>query len=297
MNFLDLAKRLRMEAGIAGTGPDTTVGQAGELGRIVTWIGEAYEDIQNKRNDWGFLRQGFSFNTLSTGYFLTANAVGSVAVGNTITGITSGATGVVSAVFNSLSQMGFALSAITGSFTAEGISVGGVPIAGVSVSGPAKLQYSSTYPRSTVSNLKNWKRDSLRIYLATAGVNDQRWLRFVKWEQFRDTRLRGASQLQTGRPIEFSIDPQKNIITWPIASDLYTITGECFLIPYVLVNDTDLPVFDTNQMAIVYNGLMRYAAYVGDPGIYAEAQKEYGRLIGKIEKEWSQEITCGGSLV
>ena len=35
MTFLDLAKRIRQECAIAGNGPVTTVGQSGELLRVV----------------------------------------------------------------------------------------------------------------------------------------------------------------------------------------------------------------------------------------------------------------------
>ncbi|CAK0748494.1 conserved hypothetical protein [Gammaproteobacteria bacterium] len=223
MNKLQLVQRLRQEAGISGTGPTTTVGQVGELGRLVAWIEAAYEDIQDKRKNWDFLRLDFTFNT---------------AAGN------------------------------------------------------------STYPQSTVveAPLANWKADSFRIYLTAAGVNDERWIRPVSWSRFRDSRLRGASRNQLGRPIEFSIDPRKNVVFWPKPNDVYTINGEFFRKAETMDTDIDVPVFDRYPMAIVFNALMRYAAYNSEPALYATAQKEYGRLIGKIETDWTPQIRSGGAM-
>lgn len=219
MNFLQLCQRLRSKAGIAGTGPATVVNQAGELGRVVDWITEAYEDIQDKRADWDFLRLDFSFNTVAA---------------------------------------------------------------------------TSTYAKSTVSNLANWKKDSVRIYQTT--VNDEQFLYFKEWDEFRDFRLFGPTASATGRPIEFSIKPDKSLVLWPIPDGIYTIRGEYYRTAHVMTANTDEPLFDRYQMAIVFNALMRYAEYVAEPGVYASAQKEYGRLINKLELDRTSEIGTGGPM-
>jgi len=60
MNFLSGVQRLRLEAGVAGNGPSTVLGQTGELDQLVRWYQSAYEDIQNIHHDWLFLRNDFS---------------------------------------------------------------------------------------------------------------------------------------------------------------------------------------------------------------------------------------------
>ncbi len=229
MTYLELVQRLRMESGIAGTGPTTTVNQVGELGRLVTWIDAAYEDIQNKRNDWRFLRKSF--------YALLVPGIN-----------------VYSRSANSL------------------ILAGG--------------------------DVKNFKRNSLRIYTDTVRFSDELWLPSRDWDLFRDNRLRGASSVQTGRPIEFSSDPAKDLYVWPIPDNAvqYYIRGEYYQIPDVFTDDNSEPIFDTNQMAIVYNALMRYASYVSEPALFSYAQQQYGRLIGKLEADWAEPISRGGAL-
>lgn len=63
MNFLDLCKRLRQEAGGSGTGPASVTDQTGFDKQIVDWIATSYEFIQNLHPTWLFLRKDFEFDT------------------------------------------------------------------------------------------------------------------------------------------------------------------------------------------------------------------------------------------
>lgn len=63
MNFLQLAQRLRQEAGAAGTGPTAVTNQIGEAARFVDWINTAWLEIQGLHDTWGFMREPFEFTT------------------------------------------------------------------------------------------------------------------------------------------------------------------------------------------------------------------------------------------
>lgn len=65
MNFLSLAQKVVEKGGIAGTGPTTVIGQAGELKRVVGYVNEAWNDIQLARNDWRWMRGSVSFSTVA----------------------------------------------------------------------------------------------------------------------------------------------------------------------------------------------------------------------------------------
>lgn len=67
MNFLQLCQRLRLECGASGTGPVTTANQKGELLRIVTWIQNAWIEIQSKHQDWEWLRRPINGMTMVDG--------------------------------------------------------------------------------------------------------------------------------------------------------------------------------------------------------------------------------------
>ncbi len=63
MNFLTLCQRTREKAGVAGSGPVSTVAQIGEIARVVNYVREAYEELQNKHRG-SFLRRDFAFTTV-----------------------------------------------------------------------------------------------------------------------------------------------------------------------------------------------------------------------------------------
>lgn len=67
MNFLELAKAYRREAGIPGTGPTTVVGQTGQLGDLVAWLQDTWRDIQTDHSGhWRWLRRSFTLDTVAS---------------------------------------------------------------------------------------------------------------------------------------------------------------------------------------------------------------------------------------
>lgn len=152
----------------------------------------------------------------------------------------------------------------------------------------------AVYAPSIISDLADWKADSLRVYLTS--VQDEQWLPQRPWDLLRDSRLFGANALVQGRPIEFARMPDRSIRVWPTPDQAYIITGEYFSKPNSFSNDGDSPVFDRHHIAIVWNAVMRYAAWTGEPSLYAQAQKEYNRLIDKLEYLYTPRLTMGAAL-
>ena len=216
MTFLEICRRMASKAGIAGTTPLTTENQSGEALRVVNWCKDAYIDIQERRVDWSFMRQEFSFDC----------------------------------------------------------------VPGV-----------SAYPRSTVPNLQNWLENDIRCHLGT--TDDEQWLCRMDWADFRTTRMMGPQRTVTGRPQDYTVRPDKSMVLWPLPDSPYTIGGEYYRTAAPFVLDTDIPVFDRFNMAVVYQALMYYGAYSSEPSVYADAQKEFERLIDKMEFEYTEHITLG----
>lgn len=65
MTLVALAARLRQECGVSGTAPTTVVGVTGESLRLVNWVITADEDIQRKWNEWRFMRQPWTVQTVA----------------------------------------------------------------------------------------------------------------------------------------------------------------------------------------------------------------------------------------
>jgi len=78
MNFLQLCQQVRQEAGIASNGPSTVGSQTGEMKRLVDWVAQAWVEIQEARNDWEWMRQSISFDTVA-GQQIYAPSLGMVA--------------------------------------------------------------------------------------------------------------------------------------------------------------------------------------------------------------------------
>lgn len=64
MNYIQLCQRASMEGGASGR--NTSVfGATGEWLRFVTWVNQAWLDIQTERNDWQWMRKTASFSTIA----------------------------------------------------------------------------------------------------------------------------------------------------------------------------------------------------------------------------------------
>lgn len=77
--FLDIVQSLRQNAGIAGTGPSTVVGQTGEMKRLVDWTAAAWFEIQATHPDWRFKRYSVSFVTVAAQAAYTPTQAGATA--------------------------------------------------------------------------------------------------------------------------------------------------------------------------------------------------------------------------
>jgi hypothetical protein len=65
VTYLELCQRLRQEVGVSGTGPTAVTSQTGELKRLVDWVASSYTEIQNRHEEWRWLRVGFSVDTVA----------------------------------------------------------------------------------------------------------------------------------------------------------------------------------------------------------------------------------------
>lgn len=63
MNFVQLTERLRYECGVSGTQLTTVQNLNGELLRLRNWIRDAWQELQQERSDWKFMKKPFSFVT------------------------------------------------------------------------------------------------------------------------------------------------------------------------------------------------------------------------------------------
>ncbi len=76
MTFLELCQRTHAEAGLAGSGPTSPLGQSGMNAKVVNWVRDAWNDIQQMHNDWNFLWKSSNVTLLAGSRSYTPVAAG-----------------------------------------------------------------------------------------------------------------------------------------------------------------------------------------------------------------------------
>ena len=75
MNYLQLVQRLRQETNYSNTGPVAVTAQTGDHARAVSWVADAYTELQN-RHPWRWLRKGFTLTTAAAdGSYMASDAI------------------------------------------------------------------------------------------------------------------------------------------------------------------------------------------------------------------------------
>ena len=82
MNLLQLVNQTRVECGVSGPALTTAISQTGESARMVSWVQQAWIDLQTSKEDWLFLRTPFTFNTVASQFQYTAANAGLTDFGN-----------------------------------------------------------------------------------------------------------------------------------------------------------------------------------------------------------------------
>lgn len=55
MNYLQLCQRVHLECGLSGSGPQAVTNQTGVNAKIVSWVAQAWNELQMRRPDWKWL--------------------------------------------------------------------------------------------------------------------------------------------------------------------------------------------------------------------------------------------------
>jgi len=66
MNFLQLAQKTRALSGTQGTGPVSVVSADGYEAALVSFVADAWIDIQNHKEDWDFMHGRVTFDTVAS---------------------------------------------------------------------------------------------------------------------------------------------------------------------------------------------------------------------------------------
>jgi hypothetical protein len=148
-----------------------------------------------------------------------------------------------------------------------------------------------------VADFGEWLLEDWRAYRPAAGIGNEMPICTMGYDAFRATYGYGNQRTQVGWPQVATSQPDDSLKFWPIPDDDYTIVAQYYRAPHVFANNDDVPLFAGRfHMAIVYRALMLYAEYESDGNLFASAQLEAGRLIGKMEEVYLPDFTVGEPL-
>lgn len=293
MRFIDLVIRVKQECGVSGPDPITVTGQTKMLKRICDWVSQSWTEIQEERPDYDFLRKPFRFltdygtfqnpgDTLVPGSvyeILTRSTVDFDAVAELYTGTAN----LPDSTYKILTPIILGPGDTTKLVGKQAYTVG-----------------SGTGYDINLPDFGQWKNDSFRAYLKSAGIATQIFLsQYYDYSMFRDFYLLGSRQLVTARPIYITIEPDtRSLLLGFTPNDIYVTSGEYYRIPQTLVNDADIPIMpERYHMAIVYKAMMKYGLFnVANEQIEAGRQG-YSMIINRLKGDQTPMILQGASMI
>lgn len=150
----------------------------------------------------------------------------------------------------------------------------------------------------TFANFGKWDRYAFRNYTTSVGFSNEMFLDFIDYDVWRNGYMLGAMREVQTRPVAVAIGPDKSVCLGPPPNALYTVTGDYFVAPTQMAQDTDVPTGLPNQfhVAIVYGAMRMYAAYESAPEVYNRGEKGYGDLLRELEARQLPEIEFGTAL-
>lgn len=242
MNFLQLCQRAAVECGVASgtailTALPTTVGATGSLGRVVNWVGDAWNELQMVHDDWDWMR--------------SSNLLGAGASFPTIAG-----------------QASYPL----------GIGAGTVGIA--------------------VDSFGKWDVETFRNFTTAVGFLNEIFMDDIPFDSWRNGYMLGAMRVVQTRPISIAVGPDQSLNLGPPPDGTYTITGDYFVAPSLMVNDTDIPVGLPTRfhLLIVYRAMIKYSGYESAPEVEQRGSTESARMMANLMAVRAPRLHFGGAL-
>lgn len=143
-----------------------------------------------------------------------------------------------------------------------------------------------------------WARGTFRNYSTAAGVNNEITMKDIFFDVWRDSYMLGANRSVKTRPVSVALGPDQSICLGPPPDGSYTITGDYFIAPTVMQNDTDTPTGLPVQFhrLILWNAMMLYGGYENAPEVFQKGSSLFEPMMARLEKIRLPMVTAGGAI-
>lgn len=144
----------------------------------------------------------------------------------------------------------------------------------------------------------SWDCETFRCFPTAAGFGSEMFLDEIAFDNWRDCYMLGADRSVRTRPIVIAVGPDQSLCLGPPPTGDYTITGDYFVAPSVMVADTDVPVGLPTRfhMLIVYRCMLKYGQHESAPEVVQRAEQESARMYAQLLAARAPRPQFGGAL-
>lgn len=148
------------------------------------------------------------------------------------------------------------------------------------------------------STLGKWDRETFRNSTTTSGFRDEILMEEIPYDAWRNGYMLGAQRSVQTRPQVFAVGPGSALCLGPPPNGNYTVTGDYFVAPSVMVNDTDVPLGlpPRFSMIIVYRVMIKAGQYEAASELVQRGEQENAGIYAQLMAAQSPAFTWGGAL-
>ena len=146
-----------------------------------------------------------------------------------------------------------------------------------------------------ITDLREWKRNTFKIYSSASGVGTERKLDFIEYQDWYDIYNTGTQT--SGQPTLFTIGNDLSIKISPKPDGVYVLSGEYQKSVTTMDADADTPNYPSEfHMAAVYRAMMKYGRYAGAQEVYQYGENEYKKIIKEMRRSQLPIVLPAGPL-
>lgn len=149
-----------------------------------------------------------------------------------------------------------------------------------------------------VDGFGKWDRETFRCQTTATGFRDEMFLDEIPFDAWRNGYMLGAQRSVQTRPVVIAVGPDQSLCLGPPPNGNYTITGDYWVAPSEMVDDTDIPLGLPTRfhMLIIYRAGMKYAGYESAPEVYQRMSEENAGMYAQLLNARAPRMSFGGAL-
>lgn len=146
-----------------------------------------------------------------------------------------------------------------------------------------------------VTDLRDFRRESLKIYTLSAGVQDETKIYYMEYQDWYE--IYGTGLQSTGRPLYYAVGNDMSLKLGPVPNEIFRMSGEYQkAVTLLSANNNTPPYPEEFHMLPVYLAMKKYGRYTGATELYEDGEREYKKMLIAMERSQLPKIRMGCAL-